>query len=201
MLLIVKKDANFNAFVASYILMLWAALVCLQLTHVLPDWAVYLVIIMYYDANCTCLYRNIRKKDVTKFHIQLALSMLLMLLTNLINYVVNTELNILLRQRYCIFVAFFWYTILVVLMWMGAEGVLLFQKLLLVFKKTTTLYIIVVSLICWGEYMTKRGHHNAGRIIPNHCYQNFCPDSPQRDVSCLFLTVSIKSPLSKFRLG
>ena len=109
----------------------------------------------YYNTNFSCLNRNIRKKAVTKFHIQLALSMLLMLLSNLINYIVNTELNNLLGQRICVLVSFLWYTILVVLMWMGAEGFLLFQKLLLVFKKTTTLYIIVVSMICWGESMQK----------------------------------------------
>ena len=117
------------------------------------------------------LCRNIRKKDVTKFHIQLAQSMLLMLLSNLFYYIFNSELNILLGQRICILFSFAEYLILVVLMWMGAEGLLLFQKLLLVFKKTTTLYIIVVSLICWGEYMTKGGHHNVGSIILNHCYQ------------------------------
>ena len=78
---------------------------------------------------------------------------------------------------------------LVVLMWMGAEGFLLFQKLLIVFKKTTTLYIIVVSLICWGEY-TKRAHHNASSIMLNHSYQAFCPDNPKQDVSCLFMTAS-----------
>ena len=107
----------------------------------------------YYDTNFSSLYRIIRKKEVTKFHIQLALSILLMLLSSLINYIFsyNTEIYILLGQPICILVSFLWYTILVVLMWMGAEGLLLFQKLLLVFKKTTTLYIIVVSLICWGE--------------------------------------------------
>ena len=137
-------------------------------------WSIYFIVIMIAN-NFSWLYRNICKKDVTKFHIQLALSMLLMLLSNLIEYIVNIELNNLLRQRYCILESFFWYTILVVLMWMGAEGLLLFQKLLLVFKKTTTLYIIVVSLICWGEYTTNGGHHNADSIVLNHCYQNLLP--------------------------
>ena len=137
-------------------------------------WSIYFVVIMIAN-NFSWLYRNICKKDVTKFHIQLALSMLLMLLSNLIEYIVNIELNNLLGQRYCILESFFWYTILVVLMWMGAEGLLLFQKLLLVFKKTTTLYIIVVSLICWGESTTNGGHHNVGSIVLNHCYQNLLP--------------------------
>ena len=122
-----------------------------------------------------CIEIFARKMSPSSTYNLIALSMLLMLLTNLINYIVNTELNILLGQRYCIFVAFFWYHILVVLMWMGAEGVLLFQKLLLVFKKTTTLYITVVSLICWGESTTKGGHHNVGRIILHHCYQKLLP--------------------------
>ena len=97
--------------------------------------------------------------------------MLLMLLSNLIEYIFNSELNILLGQRICILFSFAEYLILVVLMWMGAEGLLLFQKLLLVFKKTTTLYITVVSLICWGESTTKGGHHNADSIVLNPCYQ------------------------------
>ena len=70
--------------------------------------------------------------------------MLLMLFSNLFYYNFNSELNILLGQRICILFSFVKYLILVVLMWMGAEGLLLFQKLLLVFKKTTTLYIIVI---------------------------------------------------------
>ena len=178
--------------------MLWVALVCHQITKLScalsNSWHLFKNLphcyTMYYDANFSWLYRNICKKDVTKFHIQLALSMLLMLFSSLINYIFsfNTELNILLGQHYCILASFFEYTTLVVAMWMGAEGFLLFQKLLLVFKKTTTLYIIVVSLICWGEYMTKEGHHNAGSIVLNHSYQTFCRD--QQDVSYLFLTAS-----------
>ena len=99
------------------------------------------------------MYRDIRKKDVTIFHIQLALSMLLMLLLNLIHYIFNSELNSLLGQRICILYSFGEYAILVVLMWMGAEGLLLFQKLVIVFKKTTTIYITIVSLVCWGELL------------------------------------------------
>ena len=43
------------------------------------------------------------------------------------------------------------YLILVAWMWMGAEAVLLFQKLVIVFKKSTTIYIVVVSIVCWGK--------------------------------------------------
>ena len=41
------------------------------------------------------------------------------------------------------------YFTLVAVMWMGAEAVLMFQKLVLVFSQTTTKLIIAVSLICW----------------------------------------------------
>jgi len=34
-------------------------------------------------------------------------------------------------------------------MWMGAEAVLMFQKVVIVFVNITTRYIIVVSSICW----------------------------------------------------
>ena len=43
------------------------------------------------------------------------------------------------------------YLLLVAWMWMGAEALLLFQKLVIVFMKVTTKYLIIVSIICWGE--------------------------------------------------
>ena len=41
------------------------------------------------------------------------------------------------------------YFTLVSVMWMGAEAVLMFQKLVIVFVWITKRYIIIVSLICW----------------------------------------------------
>ena len=41
------------------------------------------------------------------------------------------------------------YFTLVAVMWMGAEAVLMFQKLVIVFIRITTRYIIAVSLVCW----------------------------------------------------
>ena len=43
------------------------------------------------------------------------------------------------------------YLILVTFMWMAAEAVLLFQKLVIVFMKVSVKYLIIVSVICWGE--------------------------------------------------
>ena len=44
------------------------------------------------------------------------------------------------------------YFTLVAVMWMGAEAILMFQKLVIVFTQITTKYIIGVSIICWGEH-------------------------------------------------
>ena len=41
------------------------------------------------------------------------------------------------------------YFTLVAVMWMGAEAVFMFQKLVIVFSQTTTKYIVTVSLVCW----------------------------------------------------
>ena len=41
------------------------------------------------------------------------------------------------------------YFTLVAVMFMGAEAVLMFQKLVLVFGSTSTKFFITVSLICW----------------------------------------------------
>ena len=43
------------------------------------------------------------------------------------------------------------YFLLVSWMWMGAEAFLLFQKLVIVFMKVTTKYLIIISIVCWGE--------------------------------------------------
>ena len=42
------------------------------------------------------------------------------------------------------------YLILVTWMWMGAEAVLLFQKLIIVFKHVTKFELLFISVICWG---------------------------------------------------
>ena len=43
------------------------------------------------------------------------------------------------------------YFTLVAVMWMGAEAVLMFQKLIIVFHRTTTQFIVVISIICQGK--------------------------------------------------
>ena len=46
------------------------------------------------------------------------------------------------------------YCTLVAVMFMGAEAVLMFQKLVIVFGSTSTKFIVTVSLICWRKCIT-----------------------------------------------
>ena len=36
--------------------------------------------------------------------------------------------------------------------WMGAEAVLMFKKLIIVFGRISTTFIVIISLICWGMF-------------------------------------------------
>jgi hypothetical protein len=42
------------------------------------------------------------------------------------------------------------YFSLAAVMWMGAEAALMFQKLVLIFKRVTSREIIITSVICWS---------------------------------------------------
>ena len=44
------------------------------------------------------------------------------------------------------------YFTLVAVMWMGAEALLMFQKLVIVFAQVTAKFIIIVSVICWSKF-------------------------------------------------
>ena len=43
------------------------------------------------------------------------------------------------------------YFALTAVMWMGAEALLMFQKLVIVFVRITTKYIVIVSIVCWSK--------------------------------------------------
>ena len=43
------------------------------------------------------------------------------------------------------------YFTLAAVMWMGAEALLMFQKLVIVFIRVTTKFIIIISVICWSK--------------------------------------------------
>ena len=92
-------------------------------------------------------YRELRKRDVSKFHIQLCIALLCMLLV-FVSGIDQTQI-----YGGCVTVsALLHYFTLVIWMWMGAEAVFMFQKLVIVFSQTTTRYIIAVSLVCWRKF-------------------------------------------------
>ena len=94
----------------------------------------------------TLQFRDFRQRDITKFHVQLAVSIVFMLIV-FVAGIDRTE-----NRAGCITVGvLLHYLILVAWMWMAAEAVLLFQKLVIVFKKSTTIYIVIVSIACWGK--------------------------------------------------
>ena len=43
------------------------------------------------------------------------------------------------------------YFSLVAVMWMGAEALFMFQRLVLVFIEINTKHITIVSIVCWGK--------------------------------------------------
>ena len=47
------------------------------------------------------------------------------------------------------------YFALTAVMWMGAEALLMFQKLVVVFVRITKEYIVIVSIVCWSKLSTK----------------------------------------------
>ena len=92
-------------------------------------------------------YRKLRKRDATKFHVQLCLALLGMLIV-FVTGIDRTEV-----YEGCVTVsALIHYFTLVAVMFMGAEAVLMFRKLVIVFVHITTKYIIIVSLVCWCKF-------------------------------------------------
>ena len=95
-------------------------------------------------------FRKLRDRDVSKFHIQLASSLLLMLLVFVAGIGQTHDI------AGCVTVGMFLhYFLLVTWMWMAAEALLLFQKLVIVFIKVSVKYLVIVSFICWGEHTFK----------------------------------------------
>ena len=98
-----------------------------------------------YNLFCACIIRKLRQRDVAKFHVQLAVSMLLMLIV-FVAGIGRTE-----NRAGCITVGvLLHYLILVTWMWMAAEAVLLFIKLVVIFKQITKFELLFISIICWG---------------------------------------------------
>ena len=87
----------------------------------------------------------------SKYHVQLALALLLMLIVALVLVALSAQ-NVSTIYGGCVTLSVLvHYFTLVAVMWMGAEALLMFQKLVIVHVRITTKYIIFVSVLCWCE--------------------------------------------------
>ncbi|XP_019853121.1 PREDICTED: adhesion G-protein coupled receptor G6-like [Amphimedon queenslandica] len=90
------------------------------------------------------IFKKLRTREASKFHIQLCLSLIFMLA------VFVSGIDRVSVRAGCITVgALIHYFALVAWMWMGAEALLMFQKLVIVFTDITWKYLVGISLICW----------------------------------------------------
>ena len=104
-------------------------------------------IVFYLPLLLSLLYRTLRVRDATKYHIQLCIALFCMLLV-FVTGIDRTEI-----YGGCVMVSvLIHYFTLAGFMWMGAEAILMFQKLVIVFVHITTKYIITVSIICWSKF-------------------------------------------------
>ena len=95
------------------------------------------------------LYRKFRERVVTIFHVQLCIALFCMLII----FVCGIDKTAVYGA--CVFVsALIHYFTLVAVMFMGAEAVLMFQKLVIVFGSTPAKFFVTVSLICWCKCIT-----------------------------------------------
>ena len=94
------------------------------------------------------LRRKLRQRDSSKLHVQLSIALICLLV------VFATGVNRTEVTQVCITVGVvLHYFLLVTWMWMGAESLLLFLKLVVVFVKITKKHLIIMSIICWGKYI------------------------------------------------
>ena len=110
---------------------------------------------------CHFLSRRLRQKDTSKYHIQLSLAILLMLIVSLVLVALSAE-NVTALYGGCVTVSVLvHYFTLVSVMWMGAEALLMFQKLVTVFFQITKKFIFYVSVTCWSEFSFSRANRAA----------------------------------------
>ena len=105
-----------------------------------------LQVYLYFDP-----LRKLREKDASKYHIQLSLAILLMLVVSLVLISLSAE-SVAALYGGCVMVSILvHYFTLVAVMWMGAEALLMFQKLVIIFTRVTTKFMVYVSIICWSK--------------------------------------------------
>lgn len=102
------------------------------------------------------LSRKLRQKDTSKYHIQLSLAILFMLIVAFFVVAFSAEKVEALYGGCVTMSVLVHYFALVAVLWMGAEALLMFQKLVIVFSRITTKFIISVSTVCWSKYNSSR---------------------------------------------
>ena len=94
------------------------------------------------------LYRKLHEQEASKFHVQLCISLFCMLIV----FVSGIDQTRVYEGCVTVSVLVHYFT-LVMWMWMGAEAVHMYKKLVIVFgAHLTTKYIIGVSLVCWCKF-------------------------------------------------
>ena len=103
------------------------------------------------DSN---LNRKNREKDSSKYHLQLCFALLFMFILTLILVALSAE-KVTTIYGGCVSLSLLvHYFTLVSVMWMAAEVLLMFQKLVIAFVRITTKFIVFVSIVCWSKLIT-----------------------------------------------
>ena len=125
------------------------------------------------------LFRKFRKRDVTIFHVELCTALFCLLIifvcginrtaiygacvavSALIHYFtlvavmfMGAETVVMFQKLVLVFGSTSTKFLVVAVMFMGAETVVMFQKLVIVFGSTSTKFLVTVSLICWCKCVT-----------------------------------------------
>ena len=90
--------------------------------------------------------RTLRSRDVSKYHIQFSIAIFFMLLV----FVAGVDKTAVYGSCVLVSVLLHYFSLAAVT-WMGAEALLMFHKLVFVFRKVTRREIIITSLICWSK--------------------------------------------------
>ena len=85
-------------------------------------------------------------RDITKFHVQLCISLMAMLVVFLIG-VERTEYEVACTFMSCVIL----YFALSSVFWMGAEAIVMYKKLIIVFGSISIRFVIIISVLCWGK--------------------------------------------------
>ena len=94
------------------------------------------------------ILRDIRRQEESKFHLQMCIAMFFMPLFFLIGFDrTENEINC---TIYSLLIQYFTMSSV---SWMGAEAVLMFHKLIIVFGR---LHLVLISIVAWGMELHNR---------------------------------------------